>query len=49
MGLIADATGNIRYGFFFLVIMILLPVPVLLRKVSVAEGRRDAQQYTRGD
>jgi hypothetical protein len=29
--------------------MILLPVPVLLRKVSMAEGRRDAQQYIRDD
>lgn len=47
MGLIADATGNIRYGFFFLVIMILTPVPVLLRKVHMAEGRKDAQQYIR--
>jgi len=47
VGLIADATGNIRYGFFFLVIMILTPVPVLLRKVNMAEGRKDAQQYIR--
>ena len=45
VGLIADATGNIRYGFFFIVIMILTPVPVLLWKVSIPEGRRDAQQY----
>jgi len=35
VGLIADATGNIRYGFFFLVVMILTPVPVLLRKVNM--------------
>lgn len=49
VGLIADATGNIRYGFFFLVVMITLPIPVLLNKVNVEEGRKDARAYVRED
>ena len=35
VGLISDATGNIRYTFFFLVFMVWLAVPVLL---SVNKG-----------
>ncbi|KAH7102425.1 autophagy-related protein 22-like protein [Auriculariales sp. MPI-PUGE-AT-0066] len=42
VGLIADATGNIRFGFFFIVIMMWLAVPVLLT-VNVERGRRDAR------
>ncbi|KAH7925805.1 MFS general substrate transporter, partial [Leucogyrophana mollusca] len=44
VGLIADSTGNIRYAFFFLVVMIWLAVPVLL-SVDVEKGRRDAGEY----
>ncbi|KAI6043649.1 autophagy-related protein 22-like protein [Pisolithus marmoratus] len=44
VGLIADATGNIRYAFFFLVFMIWLAVPVLL-SVDVGRGRTDARNY----
>ncbi|EGO23241.1 hypothetical protein SERLADRAFT_472117 [Serpula lacrymans var. lacrymans S7.9] len=44
VGLIADATGNIRYAFFFLVFMIWLAVPILL-SVDVDRGRRDARNY----
>ena len=45
VGLIADSTGNIRYAFFFLVIMVWLAVPVLL-SVNVDQGRIDAQTYS---
>jgi UMF1 family MFS transporter len=45
VGLIADSTGNIRYAFFFLVVMIWLAVPVLL-SVDVEQGRIDAQTYS---
>lgn len=45
VGLIADSTGNIRYAFFFLVVMIWLAVPVLL-SVDVERGRVDAQTYS---
>ncbi|KAF8552695.1 autophagy-type protein 22 [Imleria badia] len=44
VGLIADSTGNIRYAFFFLVIMVWLAVPVLLH-VDVEQGRIDAQTF----
>jgi MFS transporter, UMF1 family len=44
VGLIADATGNIRYAFFFLVGMIWLAVPVL-SSVNVERGRKDAATY----
>lgn len=44
VGLIADTTGNIRYAFFFLVIMIWAAVPVLMA-VDVERGREDAQRY----
>ena len=45
VGLIADATGNIRYAFFFLVVMIWSAVPILMT-VDVERGREDAQRYT---
>ena len=44
VGLISDATGNIRYTFFFLVFMVWLAVPVLL-SVNVEQGRTDARNY----
>ncbi|KAI9566609.1 autophagy-related protein 22-like protein [Boletus coccyginus] len=45
VGLIADSTGNIRYAFFFLVVMVWLAVPVLW-SVDVERGRIDAQTYS---
>jgi MFS transporter, UMF1 family len=42
VGLIADLTGNIRYAFFFLFIMVWSAVPILIG-VDVVEGRRDAR------
>ncbi|KAH8111613.1 autophagy-type protein 22 [Phellopilus nigrolimitatus] len=44
VGLIADATGNIRYSFFFLVFMVWAAVPFLVC-VNVEKGREDAQKY----
>ncbi|KAH8105196.1 MFS general substrate transporter [Cristinia sonorae] len=44
VGLIADLTGNIRYGFFFVVVMVLASVPILL-SIDVDRGRRDAREY----
>ena len=44
VGVISDLTGNIRYAFFFLVFMIWLAVPILVR-VDVEQGRKDAQAY----
>jgi UMF1 family MFS transporter len=37
-------TGNIRYSFFFLVVMIWLAVPILA-SVDVDRGRKDAREY----
>ncbi|WVW79466.1 hypothetical protein I302_101435 [Kwoniella bestiolae CBS 10118] len=45
VGLISDLTGNLRYGFIFLLIMLTIPVPVLLR-VSVRKGKDDAQRWS---
>ncbi|KAJ7588060.1 autophagy-related protein 22-like protein [Mycena floridula] len=44
VGVIADMTGNIRYAFFFLVVMVWLAVPVLM-SVDVEQGRKDAREY----
>lgn len=44
VGLVSDATGNIRYAFFFLIGMIWIAVP-LLGSVNVEEGREDARRY----
>ncbi|KAJ3997370.1 autophagy-related protein 22-like protein [Lentinula boryana] len=44
VGLISDLTGNIRYAFFFLVVMIWAAIPIL-KSVDVERGRRDAQSY----
>ncbi|KAG8990571.1 Autophagy protein 22 [Tulasnella sp. 427] len=46
VGLIADATGNIRFAFFFLFFMLLVPVPILLGAVNVEQGRQDAARYS---
>ncbi|CED83057.1 Major facilitator superfamily domain, general substrate transporter [Phaffia rhodozyma] len=45
VGLIADATGEIRYGFIFLLLILILPLPVLIYRVDVPAGREDAKQY----
>ncbi|KAG8995169.1 Autophagy protein 22 [Tulasnella sp. JGI-2019a] len=45
VGLISDATGNMRYAFFFLVGMMLLPIPILLWAWDVRSGREDAERY----
>jgi len=47
VGVIADTTGNIRFAFFFLAIMIWLAVPVLTT-VNVEQGRKDASRYVFG-
>lgn len=44
VGLIADTTGNIRYAFFFLVLMVWSAVPILLM-VDIEKGRTDAKSY----
>lgn len=44
VGIISDGTGNMRYTFFFLVVMMWVAVPLLL-SVDVEEGRRDARKY----
>ncbi|TCD66054.1 Autophagy- protein 22 [Steccherinum ochraceum] len=44
IGIIADLTGNIRYGFFFVVVMILAAIPILL-VIDADRGRRDAREY----
>jgi UMF1 family MFS transporter len=41
VGLISDMTGNIRNGFIFLLVMLAVPVPVLLR-VRARQGREEA-------
>jgi UMF1 family MFS transporter len=45
VGLIADSTGNIRYAFFFLVVMLSVPIPILYWCVDMERGRRDAEAY----
>lgn len=44
VGLISDLTGNIRYGFLFLLVMLVVPIPVLGR-VGVERGRREAVEW----
>jgi len=44
VGVISDLTGNIRYGFFFVVLMVWSAVPILMW-VDVEQGRKDAQGY----
>ncbi|KAI0065158.1 MFS general substrate transporter [Artomyces pyxidatus] len=48
VGVIADTTGNIRYAFFFLVLMLWAALPVLWG-VDVERGRADAQALAVGD
>lgn len=45
VGLIADLTGNIRYGFFFVAFMIWLAIPILAG-VDVERGRVDAESHS---
>ncbi|KAJ7641499.1 autophagy-related protein 22-like protein [Roridomyces roridus] len=44
VGLISDLTGNIRYGFFFLILMMWAALPALV-SVDVERGRKDAREY----
>ncbi|KAH8983057.1 autophagy-related protein 22-like protein [Lactarius hatsudake] len=48
VGLFADRTGSIRYGFLFLVAMLWAPLPVLAG-VDVERGRTDARARSSGD
>ncbi|OCF35669.1 UMF1 family MFS transporter [Kwoniella heveanensis BCC8398] len=47
VGLIADLTGNLRYGFIFLLIMLSVPIPLLLG-VSVRKGNEQARIWSEG-
>jgi UMF1 family MFS transporter len=42
VGIIADQTGNIRLGFVFLLALLLIPIPVLLR-VKMVGGVEEAE------
>jgi hypothetical protein len=46
VGLISDTTGDIRYAFFFLVIMVWAAVPILA-SVDIQRGREDARIYSK--
>ncbi len=46
VGIIADYTGEIRYGFLFLLFLLAVPIPILLWCVDVEKGREDAAVYT---
>ncbi|KAH8983055.1 MFS general substrate transporter [Lactarius hatsudake] len=48
VGILADRTGNIRYGFLFLVAMLWAALPVLAG-VDVERGRTDARAWSSGD
>jgi len=45
VGLIADATGNLRYGFVFLLVMLAVPVQILL-KVRMDTGHQQATNWS---
>ena len=45
VGLVADLTGNIRYAFLFLVVMLWAALPVLAG-VDVERGRADAHAWS---
>lgn len=34
-----------RYAFFFLIFMMLFPMPILIWALDVEKGRRDAERY----
>jgi len=44
VGRIVDSTGDIRSGFWFLALLVLLPLPVLYC-VDLAKGRGDAARF----
>jgi UMF1 family MFS transporter len=46
VGIISDATGNIRYSFFFLTVMIWAALPILAI-VDVSRGKEDARRYSK--
>lgn len=46
VGLIADVSGNIRLGFLFLLAMLTIPVPVLMR-VHMRRGAEEAAVWAR--
>lgn len=44
---VADWTGEIRYGFGVLALLMVVPVPILRYCVDQERGRRDAREYGR--
>lgn len=47
IAIIADRTGDIRQGFWFLLALLLLPLPILLFRVDVKEGKRQGTMYSK--
>lgn len=44
-GFITDKTGNIRYAFWFLLVLLLIPLP-LLAMIDVQRGKRDSRKVS---
>lgn len=47
IAIIADRTGEIRYGFLFLAALLAVPLPILAWCVDIDAGRRDAVAYSK--
>lgn len=45
IALVTDATGEMRYAFLVLAVLLAVPVPVLLWRVDEEKGKRDARMY----
>lgn len=44
---ISDHTGDIRSGFYFVMALLLVPIPILTFFVNVPRGRAAAEKYAK--
>ena len=44
---IVEITGKLRWGLVYLLIAFIVPIPILLKSVSVSQGVQDVKEFSK--